>query len=90
MTLLKKMATIIKFNHNSCSSIIFILIQAELFSEEGISTNELMEVSDISRTTLDHAIKELNSYGLVKKKKDGKRNLFGIYLDRLEELCKDE
>ena len=65
---------------------LFVLIQAELFSERGISTQELLEFLEISRSTLKKFMEEVDNYGLIKKVKRGNRNFFAIQLEELEKL----
>ena len=48
--------------------IYFLLIQASLFSENGISTQEIMEVSRLSRTTITNRLKTLSEDNLIMKK----------------------
>lgn len=68
---------------------LYVLIQAELFSESGISTQELLGFLEVSRSTLEKFMKEVNDYGLIKKTKRGNRNFFAIQLEELEKLVND-
>ncbi len=62
-----------------------LLLQAELFSEQGISTQELLEVLQISRATLSKRLVVFAQYGLLASLTVGKRKLYGIPLDKLSQ-----
>lgn len=63
----------------------FVLIQAELFSERGISTKELLAGMEISRTTLRGLLREIEKAGLLKVSSYGASKHYGIDLNRVDE-----
>lgn len=62
----------------------FVLIQAELFSEKGISTKELLEVMDVSRATLKKQLQEIETTGLLKRSSHGHAKYYGLDLDKMD------
>lgn len=84
--LLGKFARFKRIANDDIVRMLFVLIQAELFSERGISTQELLEFLKISRSTLKKIMEGVDDYGLIKKMKIGTKNFFGIHLEKLEKL----
>ena len=68
------------------TSIYDLLIQASLFSEEGISTQEIIEASNLSRTTVTNRLKALSASDLIIKKTVGNVRFYSINLDAVDEL----
>lgn len=64
----------------------FLLIQASLFSENGISTQELMEVLNLSRSTITNRIKDLSDYNLIIKKSFGNIRCYSIDIDKIDQI----
>lgn len=64
----------------------FLLIQASLFSENGISTQELMEVLNLSRSTITNRIKDLSDYNLIIKKSFGNIRCYSIDIDKIDRI----
>ena len=64
-------------------SIIYLLIQAELFSEDGITINELKSNSDIGLGTIKNRINVIEGLGILKVDKLGRVNHYGIDLEKL-------
>lgn len=62
-----------------------LLIQASLFSENGISTQELMEVIGASRTTITSRLKTLSCNNLIIKKHFGNIRCYSLNLDIVDE-----
>ncbi len=60
-----------------------VLIQAELFSEQGISTKELLARMGLSRTTLRGLLREVETAGLLKTSPYGTAKHYGIDLDEV-------
>ena len=70
----------------------YVLIQAELFSEHGISTLELLEHLDLSRVTLRARLSAISSNGFLKVQQIKKEKFYGMdlpaldaYIDRLSQ-----
>lgn len=61
----------------------YLLLQASLFSEEGIKTQELMQTLNMSRTTLSQRLKELNELGYITFHKEGREIYYKLNLDIL-------
>ena len=62
------------------------LIQAELFSEHGISTKDLLICLDLSRETLRKKLELVGSAGLLKVEKLKNEKYYGIDLIKLDSL----
>lgn len=62
----------------------FALIQAELFSEQGISTTELLDGMKVSRTTLRGLLREIEKVGLLKVAVYGTAKHYGIDLEKVD------
>ena len=62
----------------------FVLVQAELFSENGISTIELLEYMEESRATLKKQLQEIEKTGLLKVSQYGHAKHYGIDLDLMD------
>ena len=61
-----------------------LLLQASLFSEDGINTKELLTVLEISRTTLKDRLQELDAYNYVISHKEGRVIYYKLNLDALQ------
>lgn len=68
----------------SYSQLYFVLIQAELFSENGISTGELLEFMGVSRATLRRQLQEIEKAGLLKVSPCGHAKHYSIDLDQVD------
>ncbi len=66
----------------------FLLIQAGLFSENGISTQELIEVLRVSRATVSSRLKNLAKENLIIKKAFGNIRYYSLDLDTVDNLSK--
>lgn len=62
------------------------LIQASLFSEMGISTQELMDLMHIGRTTLSKRLDSLSEQGLLVKKPFGTFRFYKLDLEEVDRL----
>lgn len=62
-----------------------LLFQAELFSESGISTVQLMQYLRVSRTTLGKLLKIVRSEGFLKEEKIKRENYYGIDLKKVDQ-----
>lgn len=61
-----------------------LLLQASLFSEDGINTKELLTVLEISRTTLKDRLQELDAYNYVISHKEGRVIYYKLNLGALQ------
>lgn len=84
--LLGKFARFKRIANNDIVRMLFVLIQAELFSERGISTQELLEFLKISRSTLKKIMEGVDDYGLIKKMKIGTKNFFWYPLGKIRKI----
>lgn len=62
----------------------FVLVQAELFSENGISTEDLLEFMGVSRTTLRRQLQEIEKAGLLKVSLYGHAKHYNLDLDQAD------
>ena len=80
-------ALIIKLPYSKTSTekdLYSILIQAELFSEHGISTMELIRYLGVSRGTVNTKLTKIEEVGFLKKNHIKRENFFGIDLQALD------
>jgi len=68
------------------SEIGFVLVQAQLFSENGISTKELLQGYQISRVTLQKKLAFFTDLGVLITQKIGREKYYSMDLSSLEEL----
>ena len=66
------------------------LIQASLFSEMGISTQELLDLMHIGRTTLSKRLDSLSEHGLLVKKPFGHLRFYKLNLEEADRLAPSE
>lgn len=68
------------------ADLLFILVQNSLFGEEGLSVEELHEISDIGISKIRNLLKELEAENFLYTTKDGRRKLYDINLNTLSEV----
>ena len=61
-----------------------LLLQASLFSENGISAQELIDNLHVSRATIVKKIRELNEINLIVKKQSGKSVFYNLDIDEMD------
>ncbi len=64
-------------------SLYFYLMQASLFSESGIPTQGLLELTEVSRPTLSKRLGEIEAKGLLKTQMIGKVKYYQLELDNI-------
>lgn len=64
----------------------YLLVQAALFSENGITIKELIENTDESRSTVLNRIKEISKYDLLIEKKPTKEKHFSLDLNKVDKI----
>lgn len=62
----------------------FLLLQAALFSGDGISTRELMQTMGVSYATLKKRLDYINEHQYLLSQMDGKEKVYKLNLDALE------
>lgn len=62
------------------------LLQASLFSESGISVEELKGLMRVSRPTVFNRLKDLSEYNLIEKKSLGNSRYYNLNLEEVEKL----
>lgn len=62
------------------------LLQASLFSESGISVEELKGLMRVSRPTVFNRLKDLSEYNLIEKKSLGNSSYYNLNLEEVEKL----
>lgn len=68
------------------ADILYILVQNDLFGENPFGIYELSAVSDCGETTARKSISKLIVDGYVRREKDGKRYVFDIIYDKLDNI----
>lgn len=70
-------------NNNKYQDIYYLLIQAALFADLGISTQDLLSITNLSRNTLNNRLSNI-PHTLLKKKKDGTVNYYSLNLNEVD------
>lgn len=73
--------------HNSSphmQDLYYLLFQAELFSELGISTQQLLDYVSVSRTTLGHLLATVRAEGFLKEQRHKREKHYGIDLQKID------
>ena len=70
------------------AELLHLLIQASLFSEEGISTADLLSVLKVSKTTLTNKFSQLPE-GLLDISRVGRSKYYKLYMDKLDTLIEE-
>lgn len=83
MDYLKKISTIKEFAREDINTLCSYLIQAQLFSEQGITKRELCSLMRISTATLDHKIDVIRKAGFLCEKKIGRTLYFNFNVEML-------
>jgi Fic family protein len=71
------------------SNLYFLLIQASLFSESGISTKELMDIMKLSRSTVTNRLNTLSDYGLIIKKTLGNIRCYSLDINKIDTIMEE-
>lgn len=71
-------------NEKVCGDIYFLLIQAELFSEQGIPMKELEKEQGLSNTTIRAQLQKIEKAGMLKSVRYGHTKYYGIDLDMVD------
>lgn len=71
-------------NDKTAGDLIYLLIQASLFADDGISTADLLSNLQVSKTTLSNKLAQLPG-GLLKVKRVGKGNYYQLDLNVLDQ-----
>lgn len=74
--------------YEAYESIYFVLVQATLFAENGISTKELIEYLNCSRTTLNNKLKTISNLEktIISKYRSGKENYYSLNLHEFDNI----
>ncbi len=75
-------------NDEQMKNLYYVLLQAALFSEEGIPTSTLLEISKVSRPTLIKRLGEIEKNGLLKTQKIEKTKYYQIDLNGISAMIK--
>ena len=68
----------------------YLLIQASLFSENGISTQELMDVLKTCRKTVSNRLNDIAEHGLLIKKSEGNIRRYSLNLDEADRIYENK
>lgn len=68
------------------ASILFILVQNTLFGEEGLSIDELYEISNAGKSKIRTSLKELEKEEILHITKDGRKKLYDVNLNAISNL----
>ena len=64
----------------------YLLLQAALFSENGISIKDLVAMLNISKPTLSNRIRAINEEGLIKETNMDKHKFYSLDIDRMKDM----
>lgn len=78
-----KLALLPQFSEKTMLDFCFILVQAALFSENGISKTELLSAHDASYSTIDKKLKIVEDAGYLKKNRIGKPYYYTFNVEKL-------
>ncbi|GHT79115.1 hypothetical protein FACS1894104_3270 [Actinomycetota bacterium] len=68
------------------SDLVSVLLQARMFSGDGISTHELMDVFSVSRPTIMNRLDKIAKTGLLEREKLGREVHYQLNLKILSQL----
>lgn len=77
------------FGGDRTHEICYVLIQASLFSEHGISTKELQSCMKNSYSTIRKELDLIHEAGFLVKKKFGKENCYSLDLSKMDQILFD-
>lgn len=85
---LKYYLSIIQYNFKDekMINIIFVLVQNTLFGDEGLNVEEIVNATDVSESKTRSYLKDLDKMKLLKIYKNGRKNIYDIIIEKLEEL----
>lgn len=78
-----------KGTNNKFSDIYFLLVQASLFSENGISIKELVENTSNSKTTISNRLNFIKENNLLEHKIVSREKYYWLNLDIVDKIIKD-
>lgn len=73
-------------NEKQITDLYFYLIQASLFSGEGISTKDLLKLLEISRSTLAKRLQVVSDAGLLLCQKQSKEKYYRLDLEKADQI----
>lgn len=68
------------------SNILFILIQNTLFGDNGLSVDEIQEISKIGKTKIRSSLGILKDKGILFIQKESRKNIYDVNLDMMSKL----
>ena len=68
------------------ASVLFILVQNTLFGENGLSIDELYEISNAGKSKIRSSLKELEKEEILYITKDGRKKLYDVNLNAISDL----
>lgn len=77
-------------NDEKINELYYVLLQASLFSDIGVSTGELLNHLNISRPTLQKKLNYIDSNNLLFTKKRGQNKFYQLNLETLAEITATE
>ncbi|HAU5256250.1 TPA: Fic family protein [Clostridioides difficile] len=72
-------------NDNKALEVTFLLIQNTLFGDNGLSVQEINEISEVGLSKIRNVIKLLGEKELLYVQKEGRKNIYDINLDTFSE-----
>lgn len=72
-------------NDNKALEVTFLLIQNTLFGDNGLSVQEINEISEVGLSKIRNVIKFLGEKELLYVQKEGRKNIYDINLDTFSE-----
>lgn len=100
LALLERMESLIKYQNivfktknlvsDKNKDLIYILIQAALFSDKGVCTKDLLDILVISRTTLSKRLNYIKKKSLLVATKDGTEKYYKFDLEQLGKISSEK
>lgn len=72
------------FSKKREKGVLFLLVQAELFSDSGITMTEMHDAMKTTKVTVNKILNHIDSFGLLKKQKSGRTYYYGIDLEKFD------
>ena len=70
-------------------NIYYQLVQATLFSENGITIKELMVTNELSKSTIISRLNEIKKSEILIEKKIGKSNYYNLDLEKVDQIIEN-
>ena len=74
------------FENKKLSNILFILVQNSLFGDEGLTVEEIKEISGVGESKVRNCLKELDEKNMINIEKESRKKLYSANLEKMSEF----